>query len=185
MAAYKGTVKISTDDQLLQKYREVFKKSKKDIIKAMNSPVFVTNKLTRVDTFSQREIDEIIRANDTQAKCLKVLTDANDLDKYNKFVRALLEYSTKEGEKIFPFVKDLPYSLCPPYRAYVMRAKVAANPGVKRRIRHVLVITCESSEYDYIHSRLEPLGGCSEEEFEEIWGEGHTYVSLCGSTIFG
>ena len=182
MAAYKGIVKISTDDQLLQKYRDVFKKSKKDIIKAMKSTVFVTNKLTLMDTFSQREIDQIIPG-DTQTKCLKALSDANDLDKYNKFVRALLEYSAKEGEKIFPFVKDLPYSLCPPYRAYEMRAKIAANSGGKRPSRHVLVITCESPVYDYIHSRLKPLGGCKREE--EIWGEGHTYVSLCGSTISG
>lgn len=171
-----------TDEELLKKYKKIFEKSKKAIVKAMKHDLFVTRDLTELNTFTVEQRRQITDSNNPLSKCVEMVGYLNDVDKCNKFVRVLFKQSKDEAEKIFPFVKDLPHNLCPPWDAYRSRLEPKKE---QHPIRHVLVITQEELDYNDIDDCLKrDLGGKAVQE-SATWGEAKTWkVKRDGQSAF-
>ena len=161
-------------DTLLAKYRDAFTHKKQEIAKAIDAS-FISGKLHDIGTFTDEELDVLahLMPPEQNTRCVEILKEADDLDKFTKFSAALFQERGR-GVGLFPFVEDVPRSLHPSYRTWKLRT----TQGKLEKTTHLLVLTTTSREFECAVRCGSVYPQVNLEEKEELWGDVKIFVSM-------
>lgn len=162
-------------ETLLAKYRNAFTQRKQEIANVVDAS-FISGKLHSIKTFSEAELDVLAELMPPQQniKCVELLREADELDKFTKFSAAILHLSPDKGGRLFPFVSEAPRSLHPSYRTWQLRGRQH-----KLEKTHLLVLTTNPREFECAVMCGSAYQQVRAKEEEELWGDVNIFVSMC------